>query len=46
MHISDRGTWVVGLALLAACGSDNVLAPAYQPEVVNTPTVAFSFQAT
>jgi hypothetical protein len=38
---------VLGFALLAsACGSDNVLAPAYQPEVVNTPNVVFSFQAT
>jgi hypothetical protein len=37
----------LGLTLLAsACGSDNVLAPEYQPEVVNTPNVAFSFQAT
>lgn len=42
-HIST----VVAFALLtSACGSDNVLAPEYQPEVVNTPNVAFSFQAT
>jgi len=35
------------LALLStACGSDNALAPQFQPEVVNTPNVAFSFQAT
>jgi hypothetical protein len=35
------------LALLTlACGSSNALAPQYQPEVVNTPNVAFSFQAT
>src|SRR5512147_549020 len=38
------------LALLiwtAACGgSDNALAPKYQPQVVNTPNVTFSFQAT
>jgi hypothetical protein len=35
------------LALLtSACGSSNALAPQYQPEVVNTPNVAFSFQAT
>lgn len=30
----------------AACGGDNALAPAYEPQVVNTPNVAFSFQAT
>jgi hypothetical protein len=39
----------LGLALLAmGCGSDstNALAPQFQPEVVNTPNVAFSFQAT
>jgi hypothetical protein len=37
----------LSLALLtAACGSDNALAPQFQPEVVNTPNVAFSFQAT
>jgi hypothetical protein len=34
------------LVWIAACGSDNALAPKYQPEVVNTPNVAFSFQAT
>jgi len=39
----------LGLALLAlGCGSsnNNALAPQFQPEVVNTPNVAFSFQAT
>ena len=37
----------MALALIAAaCGSDNALAPQFQPEVVNTPNVAFSFQAT
>jgi hypothetical protein len=37
----------MALALIsAACGSDNTLAPQFQPEVVNTPNVAFSFQAT
>jgi hypothetical protein len=37
----------LALALLtAACGSSNTLAPQYQPQVVNTPNVAFSFQAT
>jgi hypothetical protein len=37
----------LALAMLtAACGSNNVLAPQYQPQVVNTPNVAFSFQAT
>ena len=30
----------------AACGGTNALAPQYQPQVVNTPNVAFSFQAT
>lgn len=42
---------VAGLAialLTAACGGggSDALAPAYQPQVVNTPNVAFSFQAT
>jgi hypothetical protein len=48
MRTSYRLTlFAIGLALLtAACGSDNVLAPQYQPRVVNTPNVAFSFQAT
>lgn len=32
--------------LAMACGSDNAVAPKYQPQVVNTPNVAFSFQAT
>ena len=32
--------------LVAGCGSDNALAPQFQPQVVNTPNVAFSFQAT
>ncbi|MDH4130557.1 MAG: hypothetical protein OEV95_01980 [Gemmatimonadota bacterium] len=39
----------LGLALFAmGCGSNNnnALAPQFQPEVVNTPNVAFSFQAT
>jgi len=37
----------VALALLtAACGGSNALAPQFQPEVVNTPNVSFSFQAT
>jgi len=39
----------LALALLAmGCGSsnNNALAPQFQPEVVNTPNVAFSFQAT
>jgi hypothetical protein len=37
----------LALALLATgCGGDNALAPQYQPQVVNTPNVAFSFQAT
>ena len=48
MRINERFTsTILGLALVtSACGSDNVLAPAYQPEVVNTPNVVFSFQAT
>ncbi len=38
---------MLALALVStACGSDNTLAPQFQPEVVNTPNVAFSFQAT
>jgi len=32
--------------LTSACGSSNALAPQYQPQIVNTPNVAFSFQAT
>ncbi len=37
----------LALALLtAACAGANVLAPQYQPQVVNTPNVSFSFQAT
>ena len=32
--------------LAMGCGSDNAVAPKYQPQVVNTPNVAFSFQAT
>lgn len=39
----------LGLALLALdCGNSNntALAPQFQPEVVNTPNVVFSFQAT
>lgn len=48
MRSFSRLTWsVVALALIsAACGSDNALAPQFQPEIVNTPNVAFSFQAT
>jgi len=35
------------LALFAAgCGGDNAVAPQYQPQVVNTPNVVFTFQAT
>ena len=38
---------ILALALLGgACGSDNALAPKYQPQIGNTPNVAFSFQAT
>jgi len=32
--------------MTAACGGSNALAPEFQPEVVNTPNVSFSFQAT
>jgi hypothetical protein len=48
MRISFPLPLAFALALLtAACGSSsNVLAPQYQPQVVNTPNVAFSFQAT
>lgn len=48
MRTSYRLTqYALTLALMtAACGSDNALAPQYQPEVVNTANVVFSFQAT
>src|SRR5512143_786428 len=49
MRVPTRGVLVLlALASLsAACGgSDNALAPKFQPQVVNTPNVAFSFQAT
>lgn len=49
MRINIRLTLpALTLALLtAACGgSDNALAPQFQPEVVNTPNVVFSLQAT
>ena len=49
MRTSHRVTLstLLTLALLtAACGGGNALAPQYQPQVVNTPNVAFSFQAT
>ena len=48
MRTSHRLT-LSGLAftlLTAACSGGNALAPKYQPQVVNTPNVAFSFQAT
>jgi len=42
-----RAHALIALALwTVACGGDNALAPKYQPQVVNTPNVAFSFQAT
>ena len=45
--MSRSGVVLAMAALLAmACGSDNAVAPKYQPQVVNTPNVAFSFQAT
>ena len=38
---------VLAVALFATgCGGDNAVAPQYQPQVVNTPNVVFSFQAT
>jgi len=38
---------VLALALYATgCSGDNAVAPQYQPQVVNTPNVMFSFQAT
>jgi len=41
------GFVLVAITTLAmACGSDNATAPKYEPQVVNTPNVAFSFQAT
>jgi len=47
MRARSLTLFAMTLALLTtACGNDNVLAPQYQPEVVNTPNVAFSFQAT
>lgn len=48
MRTSSRLTLsMLALALVStACGSDNALAPQFQPEVVNTPNVAFSLQAT
>jgi hypothetical protein len=36
----------VAAVMAMACGSDNAVAPKYQPQVTNTPNVAFSFQAT
>lgn len=43
-----RSGMVLAVAALVAmaCDSDNATAPKYQPQVVNTPNVAFSFQAT
>ena len=41
-----RNLSALALVLVAACGSSNALAPQWQPQVVNTPNVAFSFQAT
>ncbi len=47
VRTSHLTLYALSLVLLtAACGSDNALAPQYQPEVVNTPNVVFSFQAT
>jgi len=49
MHVPfRRAQALIALALLAAAcgGSDNALAPKFQPQVVNTPNVTFSFQAT
>ncbi len=37
---------VAVILLTTACGGSNALAPQFQPEVVNTPNVSFSFQAT
>lgn len=36
----------LALLLTAACGGGNALAPQFEPQVVNTPNVQFSFQAT
>lgn len=50
MRITSRlgsAALAAGLLLAAAgCGGGSVLAPQYQPQVVNTPNVKFSFQAT
>jgi hypothetical protein len=48
MRMSYRVTLAtLALAVMtAACSSDSALGPQYQPQVVNTPNVAFSFQAT
>lgn len=48
MRISHRLS-LAGLVLAlstAACGGNSALDPSYQPEVVNNPNVAFTFQAT
>ena len=37
---------VLALLALGCDSNNNALAPQFQPEVVNTPNVAFSFQAT
>lgn len=43
-----RAQALIALLLLAAAcgGNDNALAPKFQPQVVNSPNVTFSFQAT
>ncbi len=47
-HLRMRSTLVALALVLPAigCGGSSVLAPQYQPQVVNTPNVKFSFQAT
>jgi len=50
MHTKHRtiALSILGMALVAgACSNNNnALAPQFQPQVVNTPNVTFSFQAT
>lgn len=47
MPRKSRTVVALAFALLASgCGGDNAVAPQYQPQIVNTPNVMFSFQAT
>jgi len=44
--IRSGAVLAMAAVMAMACNSDNAVAPKYQPQVVNTPNVAFSFQAT